>query len=241
MLYLPDDTSCASLWLESGVYILIDWYNHFTVFLVSSRNLPFSNHDLAQLVLLLPQATKCLYSVLPGNELVLLPLPSRNQSPSGPQISLLHRFESWCCCFEDHREHNSSIRAFQWCHQQPPAIEYDLRHYTWEIRVMFAKRTGQGTPWYTQLVHLPSLHSHTVRELTHYLPYACGHLVNRDEGRAWQGPEGREWMETTGWQEIVAGTYCWAWTQTSESHLRLLVRVTCMTRRCEGSKVQMRF
>ena len=84
MLYLPDDTSCAFLWLEPGVYILIDWYNYFTVFLVSSRNLPFSDHDLAQLVLLLPQATKSLYSVLPGNELVLFPLPSRNQSPSGP-------------------------------------------------------------------------------------------------------------------------------------------------------------
>jgi len=65
---------------SSLVNILIDTYDY------SSRNLPFSNHDLAQLVLLLPQATKCLYSALPGNKLVLLPLPSQNQSPSGPQI-----------------------------------------------------------------------------------------------------------------------------------------------------------
>ena len=63
--------------------------------------------------LLLRQATKCLYSVLPGNELALLPLPNQNQSPSGPQISLSRRFESRCCCFEDHHEHNFSIRAFQ--------------------------------------------------------------------------------------------------------------------------------
>ena len=225
---------------SSLVNILIDTYDYSTVV---SRNLPFSNHDLAQLVLLVRQATKCLYSVLPGNELVLLPLPSRNQSPSGPQISLLHQFESWCCCFEDHHEHNSSIRAFQWCHKQPLAIEYDprLSHWTWEIRVMFAKCMGQGTPWHTQLVHLPILHSHTAWELTHYLPYACGRPVNRNEGRAWQGLEGREWKETTEWQEIVAGTHRWAWTQTSESPLRLLVRVMCMIRRCEESKVQMRF
>ena len=45
----------------------------------SSRNLPF---DLAQSVLLLRLATESLYSVLPDNELVLLSLPSQNQSPS---------------------------------------------------------------------------------------------------------------------------------------------------------------
>ena len=82
-------------WLKSGENILKNRYNYPTVG-PSSRNLPFLNHDLAQLVLLLRQATESLDSVLPDNELVLLSLPSQNQSPSGPQISLSQKI-SWRC------------------------------------------------------------------------------------------------------------------------------------------------
>ena len=97
-------------------------YNYSTVS-PSSRNLPFSNRDLAQLVLLLRQATKCLYSILPGNKLVLLPLPSQNRRPWIPRICPSHRFESWCCCFEDHRGHISFHRALWWSSQEHLAVD----------------------------------------------------------------------------------------------------------------------
>jgi len=42
------------------------------------------------------QTTESLYSVLSDNELVPLSLPSQNQSPLGPQISLSQKI-SWCC------------------------------------------------------------------------------------------------------------------------------------------------
>ena len=97
-------------------------YNYSTVS-PSSRNPPFLNRDLAQSVLLLRQATKCLYSILPGNKLVLLPLPSQNRRPWVPQICPSHRFESWCCCFEDHRERISFHRALWWSSQEHLAVD----------------------------------------------------------------------------------------------------------------------
>ena len=88
-----------------------------------------------------------------------------------------------------------------------------------------------------KIYSLTDRHSHTAWELTYYVPYACGHLVNRSKAQVGQGLEGREWKETRGWQKIVLGTHRWAGTQTSDSPLRLLVRVMCMTCRCEGPKV----
>lgn len=76
---------CALLWLNSSKHILIDRYNYSTLV---SRNLPFSNHVLSKLVLLLRQATGCLYFVLLGNELALLSPPSPSRLPSSFSMML---------------------------------------------------------------------------------------------------------------------------------------------------------
>ena len=122
------------------------------------------------------------------------------------------------------------------CFEEPSLGDHDLglQHLKWGIDVTFARRMGQGTPWYMQLVHPPPWQYHTAWEPVHELPNASGWLADIGQRRAWQILW--YWGRKTSWelQERLADPHGPTWTQRWVRPFHLAVESGYMSYICEG-------